>query len=122
MLFEQELSDKVLGCAFEVYNTLGNGFLEKIYEESLLIELESKNIKAESQKQIKVYYKNNLVGEYLADIIVEEKIILELKSCSTINDGHVAQLLNYLTATGIKIGYLLNFGKSGSLQYKRIVK
>lgn len=122
MLFEQELSDKVLGCAFEVYNTLGNGFLEKVYEEALLIELESKNIKAESQKEIKVYYKNNLVGEYLADIIVEEKIILELKSCSTINDAHVAQLLNYLTATGIKIGYLLNFGKAGILQYKRIVK
>ncbi len=77
MLFEQELSDKVLGCAFEVYNTLGNGFLEKIYEKALLIELESKNIKAESQKEIKVYYKNNLVGEYLADIIVEGKIILE---------------------------------------------
>ena len=112
MLFEQDLSDKVLGCAFEVYNTLGNGFLEKIYEEALLIELESNNIKAESQKEIKIYYKSELVGEYYADIVVEDKIILELKSCVNINDAHIAQLINYLTATGIKVGYILNFGKS----------
>lgn len=122
MLFEQDLSDKVLGCAFEVYNTLGNGFLEKIYEEALLIELESNNIKAESQKEIKIYYKSELVGEYYADIVVEDKIILELKSCVNINDAHIAQLINYLTATGIKVGYILNFGKYGSLQYKRVVK
>ncbi len=122
MLYEKELIDKILGCAFEVYNTLGSGFLEKVYENALNIELNKNNLKSEVQKKLVVLYKSQQVGEYYTDIIVEDKIILELKCCSEISKSHIAQLMNYLTSTGIKIGYILNFGTSGKMQFKRIVK
>jgi GxxExxY protein len=122
MIYEKELSDKIIGCAFEVYNHLESGYLEKIYENALMIEFQNRNINAYSQVPIKVLYKNQVVGDYFADIIVEDKIVLELKSCSEIHDSHLAQLLNYLTATNKKIGYVLNFGNENKLQFKRIVK
>ena len=122
MIYEKELSDKVIGCALEVYRNLRNGFLEKIYEKALTIEMELNMLQTENQVPIKVLYKNKVVGEYFADIVVEDKIILELKSCSEIHDSHIAQLLNYLTATGLKVGYLINFGNDKKLQFKRIVK
>ena len=122
MIFEKELSDKIIGCAFEVYSHLEHGFLEKVYENAMLIEFKSKGLKAESQIPINVLYKDEIVGQYYADIIVENKIIIELKSCSDIHDSHIAQLINYLTATGKKVGYIINFGNEKKLQFKRIVK
>ena len=122
MIYEKELSDKVIGCAFEVYNHLGNGYLEKVYERALLKEFDINRIKAISQYPIKVLYKGAIVGDYFADIVVENKIILELKCCNNIDNSHIAQLINYLTATNIKVGYILNFGNDKKLQFKRIVK
>jgi GxxExxY protein len=114
--------DKIIGCAFEVYNHLGNGYSEKVYEKALLVEFEINRMKAISQYPIKVLYKGTIVGDYFADIVVEDKIILELKCCSNIDNSHIAQLINYLTATKIKVGYILNFGNDNELQFKRIVK
>ena len=122
MIFEKELSDKIIGCSFEVYNNLKNGYLEKVYERALLKEFEINGIKAVSQRPIKVLYKGAIVGDYFADIVVENKLILELKCCTTIDNSHIAQLINYLTATNIKVGYILNFGNENKLQFKRIVK
>ena len=122
MIYEKELSDKIIGCALEVYNHLEHGYLEKVYENALLIELKANNIHAISQVPIKVLYKKQIVGDYWADIIVENKIVLELKSCSEIHPSHIAQLMNYLTATQKKVGYIINFGNEKKLQFKRIVK
>jgi GxxExxY protein len=102
MINEKELSDKIIGCALEVYNNLESGYLEKVYENAMLIELKAKELKAEPQVPINVLYKEEIVGQYYSDIIVEDKIILELKSCTDIHDSHIAQLINYLTATDIK--------------------
>jgi len=121
MIIEKELSDLVIKCAFTVYNELGNGFLEKIYEQSLLHELRKNNISCGSQVPVKVYYDGIIVGDYFVDILVENKIILELKTCENIFDVHIAQLINYLKATRIKLGYLLNFGHASKLEFKRIV-
>lgn len=121
-IYEKELSDKIIGSAFEVYNKLGKGFLEKVYERALIKELTLNSINAVFQFPIKVQYKGELVGDYFADIIVENKVILELKCCADIDDTHIAQLINYLTATKMKIGYIINFGNSKGLQFKRIVK
>ena len=121
MFYYKEISDKIIGAAFEVYNTLGNGFLEKVYENSLMEELKIRKINAVNQKPISVRYKNKIVGEYFADLIVENKIIIELKVCKEIAPEHEAQLINYLKATGVKVGYILNFGYKEKLQYQRIV-
>ena len=120
-IYEKNLSDKIIGCAFRVYNELGNGFLEKVYENSLMIELHDNGLYAENQKPIKVRYKGVKVGDYFADIIVENKIILELKVVDSIIPIHVSQLINYLKATGYRIGYILNFGHESKLQFKRLV-
>ena len=117
----KELTEKIIGCAYQVYNSMGFGFLESVYEKCLLIELHSAGLKAESQKPIKVCYKNEVVGEFVADIIVEDLIILELKSVSGINKIHEAQLVNYLVATGKSVGLLLNFGEQ-KVEIKRKVK
>ena len=104
-----ELTYKIQGAVFEVNRVLGPGFLEKVYENALLVELKRQGINAESQVPVKVYYKDSLVGEYIADILVEKKIIIELKTIKTLEKIHEAQLLNYLRATGIKVGLLVNF-------------
>ncbi len=122
MIYEKELSDNIIGSAFEVYNNLGSGFLEKVYERALKIELEKIDLSCITQEPIDVLYKGYTVGEYYSDIIVENKIILELKCCRNIDKSHIAQLINYLTATKIKVGYILNFGHDKKLQYKRLVK
>ena len=121
MIKYKGLSDEIIGAAIEVHKVLGNGFLEKVYEESLLEELSIQGIKAKSQVPINIKYKGSSVGDYYADIFVEDKIILELKVCKAIEEIHKAQLLNYLKATGIKVGYLLNFGAEGKLEFKRMV-
>ena len=104
-----ELTYQIRGAVFEVNRILGDGFLEKVYQRALLIELRKRGLKAESEVPIQVRYKGELVGDYFADIIVENLIILELKAIEQLQKIHEAQLLNYLKATGFKIGLLINF-------------
>ena len=109
-LLHQETTDQIIKAFYKVYNTLGFGFLEKVYENALSAELITRGIQVETQKRLEVYYEDQLVGEYFADIVVEEKIILELKSAESLHPAHEAQLMNYLKATEIEVGLLLNFG------------
>ena len=113
----KELTAKIIECAYKVHNTLGFGFLEGIYQNALLIELLKTGLQSEKEKKIQVYYDTQLVGDYISDIIVEGKIVLELKSVKELHPAHEAQLINYLKATGIEIGLLINFGES--VQVKR---
>ncbi len=106
----ETLTKKMIGAAFRVYNTLGFGFLESVYEKSLLIELGKEGVKAESQKPVDVYYEGQTVGEFIVDILVEDQIVLELKSVRQLATAHEVQLVNYLCATGMDVGLLLNFG------------
>jgi len=104
-----DITYAINGAVFEVNKILGPGFLEKVYENALLFELKQRELIAETQVPVKVIYKQNVVGEYIADIFVEKKVIIELKTVKTIEKIHEAQLLNYLKATGIKVGLLVNF-------------
>lgn len=117
-LLHKSLTDKIINCFYEVYNVLGYGFLERVYETSLFNELTSRGIDCERQKKIEVYYKGDTVGDYYADIIVEEKVILELKASESICEEHEFQLINYLKATNIEVGLLLNFGKKPEIRRK----
>ena len=104
-----EITYKINGAIFEVNRTLGAGFLEKVYENALLIELKERGLNAENQIPINVEYKDQKVGEYFADIVVENQIIIEIKAITSLGKVHEAQILNYLKATGMKIGLLVNF-------------
>ena len=115
-----DITYAINGAVFEVNRILGSGFLEKVYENALLVELKRRGIKAESQVPIKVLYKEKVVGEYIADLLVEDKVIVELKTVENIDKVHEAQLLNYLKATGIRIGILVNF-KHPKAEIKRMV-
>lgn len=114
-----EITSNILKAFFNVYNKLGYGFLEKVYENAMLIELRKFGLKGEKQRPIKVYYENEIVGEYFADIIVNDLVIIELKAAENLIEAHEAQLTNYLRATEIEVGLLLNFGKEP--QHKRKV-
>jgi len=114
----KELTSSIINCFYKVYNELGYGFLEKVYENALKIELESQGLYVEKQKPITVFYKNNSVGEYFADLIVENVVILELKAAETLCEEHEMQLINYLKATNIEVGLLLNFGKKPQISRK----
>ena len=114
------LSRRVIGCAIEVSNILGPGYFEKIYEKALCIEFERSGIYFQFQKPVNVIYKGSHVGEYITDIIVEDKLLLELKAVSALCSEHEAQLMNYLKATGLSVGLLLNFG-TPKLGIKRMV-
>ena len=116
----KELSYQIMAAVFEVYNTLGFGFLEKVYERALLKELCLRGIPVEAQKEIKVFYKGEEVGAYFADLVVNDEILLELKAVESLNNIHKAQVLNYLKATGFKLGLLINFGRE-RVQYERLV-
>ncbi len=116
----KELSYEIMASVFEVHNILGSGFLEKVYEKALLKELVLRGLNVESQKEIKVLYKGEDVGVYFADLIVDGKILLELKSVESLGRFHKAQVLNYLNATGLELGLLINFGKE-RVEYKRLV-
>jgi GxxExxY protein len=114
----KELTDAVICCFYNVYNTLGYGFLEKVYENSLLFELKKSGLNALQQYPISVYYKGNIVGEYCADILVDNNIIVEIKAVKTLLPEHEAQLLNYLKATNVEVGLLLNFGPKPEFKRK----
>jgi GxxExxY protein len=114
-----ELTEKIIGCAYKVANSLGSGFLEKVYENALVLELQAAGIKVVQQKLIKIYYRNILIGEYAADLLIEDRALVELKAVQALDDVFFAQCLNYLRATGLEVCLLLNFGKP-ELQIKRI--
>lgn len=105
-----KLTDKIIGIFYRVYNKLGYGFLEKIYEKAMMIEFERDGIRVESQYPIKVHYDGEVIGEYFSDILVNDKVIAEIKATKHLAAEHEAQLLNYLKATQIEVGLLLNFG------------
>jgi len=115
-----KVTERIIGCAYVVSNELGVGFLEKVYENALLIELKKQGLQVESQKALTVVYSGQVVGEYFADLVVEGKVIVELKSVKAFERIYQAQLLNYLKATGIHTGLLLNFG-TVRLGIKRMV-
>lgn len=115
-----EITYAIQGAVFEVSRVLGFGFLEKVYENALLFELRDRGLRAESQVPIKVVYKTENVGEYFADILVESTVIIELKTLERIEKIHEAQILNYLKATGLKVGLLVNF-KHPKAEVKRFV-
>ena len=115
-----DITYTINGAVFEVNKVLGLGFLEKVYENALLIELKRRGIKVERQVPIKVLYKDNVVGEYIADLLVEDMVIVELKTVETLEKFHEAQLLNYLKATGIQGGILVNF-RHPKAEIKRMV-
>ena len=117
----EDLTEKIIGCAYRVYNKMGFGYVEKVYENSMMIELRKSGIQAESQKPITVYYDNEIVGEFVADIVVNDTIILELKSVRRIIVAHEVQLVNYLVATGKPLGLLINFGETKT-EIKRKVR
>jgi len=118
-LLHKSITDAILKVYYEVYNELGYGFLEKVYQNAMYFELKSLGYKVETQKQIKVYFKKQLVGEYYADLLVEDKIIIELKAAELLMNVHVAQIMNYLKATTIEVGMLLNFGEEP--EFKRLI-
>ncbi|MBK8147837.1 MAG: GxxExxY protein [Acidobacteria bacterium] len=115
-----ELSYRIVGLAMQVHRELGYGFLEKVYENSLMVLLRKNSIEAEQSVDIKVRFQGVIVGDYESDIIVDRKIILELKSAKSISGAHRAQTLNYLKATGFRLGILLNFGQNG-LESERLI-
>ncbi len=109
MLLEEDLSYEVRGAIYEVYEHLGHGYLEKIYERALLLELEARGLKADCQVPLVVRYQGQVVGEYFADVVVEDRVILELKAQSRLTSADEVQLLNYLAASGLRVGLLVNF-------------
>ena len=113
----EQLTERIIGCAFQVHNALGQGFVEKVYENALRIELSKQGLDVRQQEPIVVHYDGQVVGEFLADLWVEDCVIVELKAVRSLDKVHEVQLVNYLTATGIDTGLLLNFGSS--VQVKR---
>ena len=112
-----DITYQIRGAIFEVNKELGGGFLEKVYENALLIELRSRGLSVESQVPLEVRFKGDTVGEYLADILVEKLVIIEIKAVAQLNSSHEAQILNYLKATGLRIGFLVNFyGKKADIK------
>lgn len=118
-LLHKEITDKIINSFYTVYNDLGFGFLEKVYENSMVMELTSSGLFCEKQKPISVFYNEKIVGEYFADLIVNNCVIIELKACESLIEANELQLVNYLKATEMEVGLLLNFGKKP--QFKRKV-
>ena len=117
----EKVTETVIGCAFEVINELGAGFLESVYEKALLFALRQKGLSAVSQHPVRVLFRGECVGDFFVDIFVEEKVIVELKAVKVIAPEHQAQIINYLNATGIEVGLLINFGNP-KLEYKRFTR
>jgi GxxExxY protein len=119
-LLEKDLTEKIISACLEVSNELGAGFLESVYEKELLIALTDKGLKAETQAPLRVVFRNRVVGDFYADTLVENLVIIELKAVKSIGTEHEAQLINYLKATNKRVGLLVNFGKP-KLEWKRFV-
>ena len=115
----EPVTHELIGAAFEVHNVLGYGFLEKVYQRSMQVELTNRKIKVELEPKITVRFKGVTVGEYLADLLVADKIVVELKTDADYQPAHEAQLLNELRGTGIRLGFLSNFGRE-KVEYKRM--
>jgi GxxExxY protein len=115
---DDPLTEQIIGLAMKVHRTLGPGFLEAVYQRALLLELQTAGIRAEVDKRIRVMYSGVPVGDFIADVLVEDRIILELKAAESLSTAHEVQTVNYLTATGLDVGLLINFG-SNRLQFKR---
>ena len=112
------MTGKIINCAFKVHNTLGAGFLEKVYENALIIELRKNGFHVEKQYNIPVFYEGEQVGDYYADLFINQKLIIELKAVENIHPKHEVQLVNYLAGTGLDIGLLINFGSSVEVKKK----
>lgn len=117
-ILHQEITEKIIRAFYKVYNTLGYGFLEKVYEHAMRIELKKMGMKVEEQKNIRVYYEGYEIGDYYADLIVDDLVIIELKAAESLCEEHEMQLINYLRATNIEVGLLLNFGKKPEFKRK----
>ncbi|WP_461641847.1 GxxExxY protein [Labilibaculum euxinus] len=117
-MLEKEITNKIIKAYYKVYNTLGYGFLEKVYENAICLELHKQALFCKKQERIKVFYDGKQVGEYFADIIVENRVIIELKAAENLCYDHECQLINYLKATNIEVGLLLNFGKEPQFRRK----
>lgn len=115
-----KVTEAIVGCAYKVCNTLGCGFVEKVYENALVLELRKSGLKVEQQRNVNVLYDGVVVGEFAADLLVEDRVIVELKAAKALDEVHVAQCLNYLKASGLHVGLLLNFGRPRP-ELKRIV-
>ncbi len=113
-----EITEQILQSFYKVYHVLGHGFLEKVYENSLAVELRERGLSVQQQAPIRVLYKGRPVGEYFADLLVEETVIVEIKAAQALTNEHFAQLINYLKATGIEVGLLLNFGPRPEVRSK----
>jgi GxxExxY protein len=113
-----EITERVIGCCFKVHRTLGEGFLEKVYENALLIEMEACGLKALQQVPLSVVYDGKIVGDYFADILVEDRVVCELKANQSLARDNEVQLVNYLSAAGLDVGLLINFGKSVTVRRK----
>lgn len=118
-LLHKQITDDILKVFYDIYNELGYGFLEKVYQNAMYFELKNKGYKVEAQTPIKGYFMGQLIGEYYSDLLIENKVIIELKACDLLMNVHVAQLMNYLKATKIELGLLLNFGEEP--EFKRII-
>ena len=114
----KELTDKIIKIFYRVYNKLGYGFLEKVYENAMMIEFKREGIPAVSQSAIKVFYEDEIIGEYFADLLVDDKVIVEIKASKNLVVENEAQLLNYLKASDIEVGLLLNFGPKPDIKRK----
>ena len=120
-LLHAELTRSIIGCAFEVINELGSGFLESVYEKAMMIALSDAGLSVQPQKPVKVLFRGKPVGDFYADLLVEKKVVVELKSAKALIPEHEAQTINYLNATGIQVGLLINFGKP-ALEFKRFTR
>jgi GxxExxY protein len=119
-MHQDGITEKIIGCAFTVSNTLGAGFVEKVYENALVHEIRKTGLQVDQQPQLRVLYDGIVVGEFAGDVLVENTVLVELKAVKALDEIHMAQCINYLRATGLRICLLLNFGKS-KLEVKRIV-
>lgn len=117
-MIHEQITKMILGAFYEVYNTMGYGFLERVYQNAMYKELRRRGLRCDAQKEIEVYYKNEVVGVYYADILVEDMIIIELKAVEELHNAHELQITNYLKATNKEIGLLLNFGPKAVFKRK----
>jgi len=118
-MLHEEMTKKILGICFDVLNELGSGFLESVYKKALLLALKQAGVRAQGEVQVEVAFRGENVGIFFADIVVEDKVLLEIKAVRALAPEHQAQVINYLKATGLEVGLLLNFGRP-KLEYKRL--